>query len=121
MLAAIDNGTVASKLVKGSMKGDVGPFLWRTLQEFALYSWMLFMVGIELGGLQVVSPPQWQCELRLGAPLHSPPLAHSMAGVVLANGGRSSNQRGEGDIRRCSVATETTMPKCRTKVSFSVT
>ena len=46
---------------------------------------------------------------------------HGMAGFVLANGSMSSNQSGEGDIRRGSFATDTTTSKCRSKTSFSVT
>jgi type I restriction enzyme M protein len=46
--------------------------------------------------------PGRQRQLRLGAALHPPPGPHGMAGFVLANGSMSSNQSGEGEIRRAS-------------------
>jgi type I restriction enzyme M protein len=43
-----------------------------------------------------------QRQLRLGAALHPPPRADGLAGFVLANGSMSSNQSGEGEIRKAS-------------------
>jgi type I restriction enzyme M protein len=44
-----------------------------------------------------------QRQLRLGAALHPPPGADGIAGFVLANGSMSSNQSGEGEIRKAMV------------------
>ena len=54
--------------------------------------------------LAVRRAAQGQRQLRLGAALHPPPRRRSgMAGFVLANGSMSSNQSGEGDIRRALI------------------
>jgi type I restriction-modification system DNA methylase subunit len=47
--------------------------------------------------------PSGATPTSLGAALHPPPRAHGMAGFVLANGSMSSNQSGEGDIRRALI------------------
>jgi len=44
-----------------------------------------------------------ECQLRVGAAFHPPPCADGLAGFVLANGSMSSNQSGEGEIRKAII------------------
>ena len=44
-----------------------------------------------------------QRKLRLGAALHPSPRPNGIAGFVLANGSMSSNQSGEGEIRKAII------------------
>ena len=49
------------------------------------------------------APAQGQRELRLGTAHCPPPRANGVAGFVLANGSMSSNQSGEGEIRKSLI------------------
>ena len=52
-------------------------------------------------------PAEWQCELRLGAAHGSPPRTErDCRDSCLANGSMSSNQSGEGDIRKKLIEAE---------------
>ena len=54
--------------------------------------------------LEVRRAARRQRQLRLGAALHPPPRARpGIAGFVLANGSMSSNQSGEGEIRKAII------------------